>query len=78
MTLAAQALDHVFKPIKMNFQLLGNAVPHLHVHLVPRYYGDAAPAQPINPDMQVVHLTRTAFEAQIQAIRAAITPLMTA
>jgi diadenosine tetraphosphate (Ap4A) HIT family hydrolase len=38
-----QALETVFKPLKMNFEILGNAVPHLHGHIVPRYYGDPAP-----------------------------------
>src|SRR5262245_31640743 len=53
MVLASQAFENVFRPDKMNFQLLGNVVPHLHVHLVPRYYGDPAPGRPIDPTAQV-------------------------
>lgn len=30
-----------------NYQLLGNMVPHLHVHVVPRYLDDAAPQRPL-------------------------------
>jgi len=26
----------------MNYETLGNTVPHLHTHLVPRYRGDKA------------------------------------
>ena len=44
---AARALERVYRPTKMNFELLGNAVPHLHCHLIPRYYGDAAPSTPL-------------------------------
>ena len=29
----AQMIEHVFAPCHMNYQLLGNSVPHLHVHL---------------------------------------------
>lgn len=46
---SGQALEKVFSPIKMNFQLLGNALPHLHCHIIPRYYGDDAPGKPLNP-----------------------------
>lgn len=49
-TRIAAALDRVFTPTKMNFQILGNAVPHLHCHIVPRYYGDPAPARPLDLD----------------------------
>src|SRR5262245_4706557 len=28
-----RALDRVFAPVKMNFELLGNSVPHMHCHL---------------------------------------------
>lgn len=31
----------------MNFQTLGNALPHLHTHIVPRYIGDPAPGEPL-------------------------------
>jgi diadenosine tetraphosphate (Ap4A) HIT family hydrolase len=31
----------------MNYQLLGNLVPHLHVHVVPRYLDDPAPGKPM-------------------------------
>ena len=34
-------------PVKMNYMTLGNTVPHLHTHVVPRYQGDPAPGGPI-------------------------------
>ena len=30
----------------MNYEVLGNALPHLHTHLVPRYLDDPAPGRP--------------------------------
>jgi diadenosine tetraphosphate (Ap4A) HIT family hydrolase len=32
---------------RSNYELLGNAVPHLHTHLVPRYIDDIAPGRPM-------------------------------
>src|SRR5437868_2706070 len=34
---AARMIEEVFAPCHMNYLLLGNLMPHLHVHLVPRY-----------------------------------------
>jgi diadenosine tetraphosphate (Ap4A) HIT family hydrolase len=35
-----QAIDTTFQPRKMNCELLGNQVPHLHWHLFPRRHDD--------------------------------------
>lgn len=40
MCLAAKAIEDCFHPKKMNYELLGNQVPHIHWHLVPRYDSD--------------------------------------
>jgi len=45
---AGTASARVFKPDKMNYQLLGNLVPHIHWHIVPRYWGDPAPGRPLD------------------------------
>jgi diadenosine tetraphosphate (Ap4A) HIT family hydrolase len=43
----ARALMEYYKPIKMNYETLGNSLPHLHTHLVPRYTeNDPAPGRP--------------------------------
>jgi len=43
----AAALHRVFQPTKMNYELLGNMVPHMHWHLVPRFSGDPLWPRPI-------------------------------
>jgi diadenosine tetraphosphate (Ap4A) HIT family hydrolase len=43
----ARMIEQVFVPCHMNYQLLGNQVPHLHVHVVPRYLDDPAPGRPL-------------------------------
>ena len=43
----ASALARVYEPVKMNYELLGNQVPHIHWHLVPRLAGDPEPRWPV-------------------------------
>jgi diadenosine tetraphosphate (Ap4A) HIT family hydrolase len=39
----AEALAHVFRPVKVNYALLGNVLPHVHWHVIPRLSADPAP-----------------------------------
>ena len=45
-TLSA-AIEACFKPHKLNYELLGNQVPHLHWHLFPRYITDPDRLRPV-------------------------------
>ena len=69
---AAQAVEVVFHPIKMNFTMLGNLLPHLHCHVLPRYYGDPAPGEPIDPTARRLLLTPPEYEQRAELIRAAL------
>ncbi len=42
----AKALAAHYRPLKMNYETLGNTVPHLHTHLLPRFVEDPAPGRP--------------------------------
>jgi diadenosine tetraphosphate (Ap4A) HIT family hydrolase len=42
----ARALAEYYRPLKMNYETLGNTVPHLHTHLLPRFREDPAPGIP--------------------------------
>lgn len=44
---AGRAVRERFSPVKLNYMTLGNTVPHLHTHVVPRYPDDPAPGGPI-------------------------------
>ena len=46
---ATQAIAQAFGALKINLTLLGNTVPHLHAHIIPRYYGDPKPDGTIDP-----------------------------
>ena len=69
---AARAVAEVFKPAKMNLEILGNAVPHLHSHIIPRYYDDWAPGRPIDPGERTVLLKQAEYEERVVRIRAAL------
>lgn len=43
----AAAVAAAFSPRKLNYELLGNTVAHLHWHLFPRYDWDPNPTRPI-------------------------------
>ena len=43
----AEAIEVAFGPDKLNYELLGNQVPHLHWHLFPRYRDDPNARQPV-------------------------------
>ena len=45
----AGALNEVFRPCHMNYNVLGNGVPHVHAHVLPRYLDDPCPAMPLSP-----------------------------
>jgi diadenosine tetraphosphate (Ap4A) HIT family hydrolase len=42
----AEAIHSSFRPHKLNYELLGNQVPHLHWHLFPRYPDDPDSLRP--------------------------------
>ena len=43
----AGALFNVFSPAKINYELLGNMVPHIHWHIVPRFSTESLWPRPI-------------------------------
>jgi diadenosine tetraphosphate (Ap4A) HIT family hydrolase len=47
MCLLAAAIEAAFRPHKLNYELLGNQVPHLHWHLFPRSADDPEALKPV-------------------------------
>lgn len=47
MCLLAQAIATCYRPHKLNYELLGNQVPHLHWHLFPRSLDDPDRLAPV-------------------------------
>jgi len=49
----SKAVASVTGALKLNYEIHGNSIPHLHMHFFPRYRGDAFEGQPINPRIVV-------------------------
>lgn len=47
MSIVSEAVFNIFKPKKLNCELLGNSDPHLHWHIFPRYPNDPNPIDPV-------------------------------
>ena len=45
----ARVIERVYGPGQHNYMTFGNAVPHVHTHIVPRYPDDPAPGRSL-PD----------------------------
>ena len=49
----SRAIASLTGAVKMNYEIHGNSIPHLHMHFFPRYRGDQFEGQPINPKLVV-------------------------
>lgn len=66
----AEALYRLFKPTKINYELLGNMVPHMHWHIVPRHTNDPLWPRPIwSEPHETVELSAEAYAERIELIR---------
>jgi diadenosine tetraphosphate (Ap4A) HIT family hydrolase len=67
----ARALEQHFHPLKTNYELLGNSLPHLHTHLVLRYADDPRPGYPFPfPEEEPSPIEEEAFRADVGVLRA--------
>jgi diadenosine tetraphosphate (Ap4A) HIT family hydrolase len=71
LALVGKGLQAAFKADKMNYNILGNVIPHLHVHILPRYFTDSAPNRPIDPGVKghEVYLSVSEYAERIKLIR---------
>ncbi|HEY3140085.1 MAG TPA: hypothetical protein VGJ86_03100, partial [Acidimicrobiales bacterium] len=56
-----------------NYQALGNFLPHLHTHVVPRYPDDPSPGRPLPEALwdSSPKLPGDEFDRQLQLLRSA-------
>ncbi len=69
----ACVLSGLFRADKINYELLGNMVPHIHWHLVPRFRHDPLWPQPVwaGPHQELL-LTDEEYRQRCSAIRQAL------
>lgn len=69
----ARAIEAAFAPVKLNYDLLGNSVSHLHTHIVPRYADDPRPGWPFPfPHPDPPPMPQDQLEADLAALRVAL------
>lgn len=69
-TAVAAALYKLFRPAKINYELLGNMVPHMHWHVVPRFSTEPLWPRPIWAEPhQEVTLSPRDYAERIAEIR---------
>jgi diadenosine tetraphosphate (Ap4A) HIT family hydrolase len=47
MSILAEAVFKAFRPRKLNYELLGNSIEHMHWHIIPRHEDDPRPIGPV-------------------------------
>ena len=66
----AHVLKQVTSAIKINYEIHGNTVPHLHMHFFPRYVDDPFPGGPIDyRQIDPPVYQRDEFEQFVQAMQ---------
>ena len=45
--LIAKVVAQIYEARKINYELLGNQLPHIHWHVIPRLADDPAPLEPV-------------------------------
>ena len=74
-----RAIATVMQPVKLNYNILGNSVPHLHTHIVPRYANDPRPGWPFPfPEQDPPPMPPDALISDVDALRRAFRDQKTA
>lgn len=70
----AAALHTIYRPAKINYELLGNMVPHIHWHIVPRFSSEPLWPRPIWAEPHdELFLSPDEYREQIKNIRKVLT-----
>jgi diadenosine tetraphosphate (Ap4A) HIT family hydrolase len=48
---ASRVIQELTEAVKLNYEIHGNTIPHLHMHIFPRYRGDPFEGRPIDPGL---------------------------
>ena len=62
-------LEGHLQPVKLNYETLGNSLPHLHTHVMPRYALDPRPEWPFPYPDEAPPLDEDEFRTDVEALR---------
>jgi diadenosine tetraphosphate (Ap4A) HIT family hydrolase len=67
---AGRRIERALQPVKLNYDTLGNSLPHLHTHVMPRYADDPKPGWPFpHPEGDRGLQDEAHFRADLEALR---------
>ena len=73
MSRVGETLTKIFDARKINSELLGNQVPHIHWHVIPRLKTDPDPLSPVwSVSHNPVRLTASLLSERLHLLRAAL------
>jgi len=67
----ADALDKVYKPVKINYCIFGHHFPHIHCHLLLHFFGEDA-SKPVKMDEKEKFLAESEYLSILAKLRKAI------
>jgi diadenosine tetraphosphate (Ap4A) HIT family hydrolase len=69
-----RAIETALQPVKMNYEVLGNSLPHLHTHVMPRYADDPRPGWPFpHPEERPPPHPDHELQRDVDALRVSLT-----
>lgn len=67
--LTAQAIANLYHPDKINYATFGDGVPHVHVHVVPKYKQGIQWGEAFHDDVPKVLLPESEYEEMVLALK---------
>lgn len=68
----AQAIAELYQPDKLNYATFGDGVPHVHIHIVPKYKDGLQWGEAFHDDVDKVLLTDAEYAEMVAELRQAI------
>ena len=68
----AKAIYDLYKPDKINYATFGDGVPHVHVHVVPKYKGGLNWGVPFDDTLPKQLLSEEEYAEAVEKLRAEI------
>lgn len=69
LALAAQAVYNLYQPDKINYATFGDGVPHVHVHVVPKYRDGLNWGAPFDDTLEKQLLSEEVYADMVKEIR---------
>jgi diadenosine tetraphosphate (Ap4A) HIT family hydrolase len=71
--LVAKVVAQIYDARKINYELLGNQLAHIHWHVIPRLAGDPAPLEPVwRVEHELMVLSESDLQSTVRRLREAI------